>query len=97
MEVDSEPQINTNALIEKNKKIIESDPKNKSALNKLGVLYAQIGKFEDSIKHFETLIRLEPNNERYWNNLGEAYRRIKNHHKANVCRMRAIQIQEQNK
>ena len=87
-----EPQIDINAL----KKVIESEPENKSALNNLAVLYAQLGQFDESIKHFETLTRLDPNNERYWNNLGEAYRRIKNFHKANVCRMRAIQIQEQN-
>ncbi len=75
-------------------KIIKQDPKNSEALNNLGIIYTQTGKFEDAIAKLEIVVKLNPNNAKYWNNLSEAYRRAGNYHRANTCRMRAIQLIE---
>jgi len=78
-------------------KIIKQDPKNSEALNNLGIIYTQTGKFEDAIAKLEIVVKLNPNNAKYWNNLSEAYRRAGNYHRANTCRMRAIQLLESKK
>lgn len=75
-------------------KIIELDPKNFDAIKNLGIILAQTGKLEQSIERLETAVKLRPDNVKAWNNLSEAYRRTGNYHKANACRMRAIQLNE---
>ncbi|MFX1293648.1 MAG: tetratricopeptide repeat protein [Promethearchaeota archaeon] len=75
-------------------KILENDPKNLDGLNNIGVIYTQIGKLNNAIAKLEIAVKLKPDNPKYWNNLSEVYRRAGNYHKANVCRMRAIQITE---
>ena len=75
-------------------KILEQDPKNLDALNNVGVVYTQFGKFEDAITKLEIAVKLDSSKARIWSNLSEVYRRAGNYHKANVCRMRAIQLNE---
>ena len=78
-------------------KILEQDPKNLDALNNVGVVYTQFGKFEDAITKLEIAVKLDSSKARIWSNLSEVYRRAGNYHKANVCRMRAIQLSEKKK
>ncbi|MHA1268592.1 MAG: tetratricopeptide repeat protein [Candidatus Helarchaeota archaeon] len=75
-------------------KVLEKDPKNLEALNVLGISYTQCGKLENAISKFEIAVKLYPNNAKLWYNLSEAYRRIGNYHQANICKMRAIQLNE---
>ncbi len=75
-------------------KILEQDPKNLSGLNNIGVVYTQIGKLDEAISKLEIAVKLYPDKVQLWNNLSEAYRRAGNYHKANICRMRAIQLSE---
>ncbi|MHA1132330.1 MAG: tetratricopeptide repeat protein [Candidatus Helarchaeota archaeon] len=74
--------------------ILELDPKNLDGLNNLGVVYTQIGKLDEGISKLEIAVKLDPENTKLWNNLSEAYRRAGHYHKANVSRMRAIQLTE---
>jgi len=83
-----------NEQIAKLEKILEQDAQNFDALKNLGVIYAQVGKLEDAITKLEIAVKIKSDNASLWNTLGEAYRRSKNFHKANVCRMRAIQLNE---
>ena len=46
--------------------------------NLLGVLYAQIGNYEDSIKNYSKAIKLNPNYFEAYNNIGVAYTSWKN-------------------
>lgn len=78
-------------------KILKQDPKNSEALNNLGIIYTQTGKFEDAAAKLEIAVKLNPNNAKYWNNLSEVHRRAGNYHKANTCRMHAIQLIESKK
>jgi tetratricopeptide (TPR) repeat protein len=78
-------------------KILKQDPKNTEALNNLGIIYTQTGKFGDAVAKLEIAVKLNPNNAKYWNNLSEVHRRAGNYHKANTCRMHAIQLLENKK
>jgi len=75
-------------------KILQQDPKSIDALNNLGVVYTQIGNFSEAISKLEIAVKLKPSDARLWTNLGESYRRSGNYHKANICRMRSIQLNE---
>ena len=86
--------LNNEEAIKVFNKILEQDPKNLDALKNLGVIYTQIGKFEDAITKLEIAVKLDSSNARLWSNLSEIYRRAGNYHKANICRMRAIQLNE---
>ena len=83
-----------NEQIEKLEKQLEQDAQNVDALKNLGVIYAQVGKLEEAISKLEIAVKLKSDSASLWNTLSEAYRRSKNFHKANVCRMRAIQLTE---
>ncbi len=86
--------LNNEEAIKVFNRILEQDPKHIDTLNNIGVIYTQIGKFEDAINKLEIAVKLDSSNKRLWSNLSEAYRRAGNYHKANVCRMRAIQLSE---
>ncbi|MHA1229434.1 MAG: tetratricopeptide repeat protein [Candidatus Helarchaeota archaeon] len=88
---------NYDKAIELFNKILEKEPKNLDVLNNIGIAYTQNGKLTDAITKLEIAVKLYPNNSKLWNNLSEAYRRAENYHKANVCRMRAIQLSETEK
>ena len=85
----------TDKALEIFNKILNQNPKNLDALNNIGVVYTQIGKFEEAIEKLEIAVKLDSGtNAKYWNNLSEAYRRAGNYHKANISRMRSIQLNE---
>ena len=75
-------------------KILEQNPKNLDALNNLGVIYTQTGRLEEAISKLEIAVKLKPDIAKLWSNLSETYRRSGNYHKANICRMRVIQLTE---
>ncbi len=83
-----------NEQIEKLEKQFEQDPKNLNTVKNLGVIYAQVGRLQDSINKLEIAVKIKNDDAGLWNNLAEVYRRSKNLHKANICRMRAIQLAE---
>ena len=60
--------------------------------NLLGVLYSQIGNYEDSIKNYSKAIKLNPSYFEAYNNIGVAHTNWRKTNKAIECFNKAIQI-----
>lgn len=59
-------------------KLVESNPTDADAQHLLGLIYAKMHNFQDSIKHFAQAIQLDPQQSLYHNNISNAYKRSGN-------------------
>jgi tetratricopeptide (TPR) repeat protein len=63
--------------IDEYKKAIEINPLNIWAYNGLGIVFAQVGRYEDAKKCFEKALEIEPTNRTIRKNKGEIDRLLK--------------------
>ena len=74
------------------RQILAAEPDHTEALHLLGVIAQQEGRPEEAIAHIERAIGLKDNQASYHNNLGEAYRAVRNIPAAIACYQRALQL-----
>ncbi len=55
------------------KKLLELDPKDTTAMNQMGIIYAKFGLYDEAIKIFEELIKIKAENPEAYGNLGNIY------------------------
>ncbi|MDI6735614.1 MAG: tetratricopeptide repeat protein [bacterium] len=55
------------------KKLLELDPKDITAMNQLGIVYAKFGLYDEAIKIFEEIIKIKAENPEAYGNLGNIY------------------------
>lgn len=66
-------QKDLSGAIEEYKKVIQLDPRNLEALNNLGVIYKDLGKYREAKEHFQKALAINPNSAKVHNNLGLIY------------------------
>lgn len=74
------------------RKILAIEPNHPDAWHLLGVIAYQVGKHEIAVDHITRAIRLNGAEEKFHNNLGEAYRALGKTAEAAVCYQRALQL-----
>lgn len=62
-----------NGAIQEYERVIELDPRNLEALNNLGVIYKDLGKYRESAEYFRKALSINPNSAKVHNNLGLIY------------------------
>ena len=73
---------NINYVIKQTEVLLNKFPKNIFLINLIGSCYMRIGNFEKSIKIFLHIIDLDHKNTAAYNNLGNAFKSIKNYTEA---------------
>ena len=58
------------------RQVLKSDPKNRTALQNLGILYGQTGRFEEALTQFTKACAVEPNNVSMHYNRGKALQEL---------------------
>jgi len=71
------------------------NPKNDLMANKLGVHFYNTGKIEESIPYYQEAIKINGNNNVYYENLGLAYEGIKDAEKAEEYYLEALKLKEE--
>lgn len=85
---------NENQRTEINKKVNLNESKFTAAeLQQEGYNYAMSENYHKAIEYLEKSIKMNPNNDIAWNNLGHSYNGLENNQKAKTCFERAIQIE----
>ena len=64
------------------KKTLEIQPNNSAALNNLGNILKEMGKFDEAIKSYEKATKIQINHPNAYHNLGNTYKQLGNFEKA---------------
>lgn len=72
------------------RQILSVEPNHAEALHLLGVIASQVGQNEIAIEYIGRAVRLKEHEPAFHNNLGEAYRALRNVSEASACYRRAL-------
>jgi Flp pilus assembly protein TadD len=75
------------------RRMIELDPGSPLGHNKLGIIYAEQGMFDQARRKFEQAIEMDPEFARAYNNLGNICKEEENYEEAIKCYNKAIQLE----
>ena len=72
--------------------ILEVDPSHLQALNNLGVVFQELGKYQKAIRCYEKVIEINPGHLQALNNLGVEFQKLGKYQKAIRCYEKVIEI-----
>ncbi|MCK5548506.1 MAG: tetratricopeptide repeat protein [Thermoplasmata archaeon] len=78
------------------KKIIKREPKNKRALNNMGVVHSKTGELEKAIEFYDRALKIDRTYEVVWFNKGKALFKIDDIHTARKCFRKAVALNRRN-
>ena len=73
-------------------KVLELDPNHENANINIGVIFQQLGEFQNSKKYYENVLKNNPNNIRAYTNLGVIFKNLEKIEEAIKCFDKAIEI-----
>ncbi|MEM4309113.1 MAG: tetratricopeptide repeat protein [Thermoplasmata archaeon] len=78
--------------VQKFLKVPQPSKPSEVALFNMGSTYLTTGRFNDAVKAFEEVVKLNPRNEVAWNNLGSALSKLEKHEDALKCYEKALEL-----
>ena len=69
---------NYDAAVGAYQRVIELDPENITALQGVGILHTQLGRYNEAILAYEVLVKIEPQDHRVLNRLAQLYEKVGN-------------------